>query len=237
MWRTLKQSPRRRKKPRPTGRSNKKDSGREVTRDIPAGTVPAPSSDAPTRSGHLTREKDRKEEGLIPADHVELLRQANAGYYPEKDYFYRFKDRFLRQHGRADGWDRQIITKLCHRCGGKGYWTQCTICGYYGPCDLCWHTVPLEKHVCGRCDDGIYARNIYYLERFILGDTVFHIPARIPENDPPVPLFVSTITGNIAHAHVDEHEARPAAFRLFKIYDREILRDMEEKEKVFVCVD
>jgi hypothetical protein len=172
---------------------------------------------------------------MIPAEHIELMRKANAGDYPEKDYFYRFKDRILRRHGRPDGWDRQIITKLCYRCGGKGYWTQCSICAYNGPCDLCWHTAPREKRTCDRCDDGIYSRHIYYLERFILGDTVFHILARIPENDPPVPLFVSTIEGRIAHAHVDEHEARMAAFRLFKIYDQEILRQMEEKEKVFVC--
>jgi hypothetical protein len=173
---------------------------------------------------------------MIPAEHVELMRKANAGDYPEKDlYFYPFKDRLLRQHGRTDGWDRQIITKICNRCGGKGYWTQCSICGYGGSCDYCWHVAPRERRTCDRCEDGIYSRRIYYLERFILGDTVFHIPARIPENDPPVPLFVSTIEGRIAHAHVDGREARFAAFRLFKIYDQQVLREMEEKEKIFVC--
>jgi hypothetical protein len=89
----------------------------------------------------------------------ELFHLANSATYPEKrDIFYPLKHELLRKYGIPDGWDLQIINNKCWDCNGSG---EC----FYDQSD------------CYACDGtGIYSQCSIRLDRYRLGDRVYHIP-------------------------------------------------------------
>jgi hypothetical protein len=71
--------------------------------------------------------------------------------------FYAFKKRFLKRFSFQDGWDMQTIEKECWSCDGTGI---------YG-----------EDQICRKCGGyGIYRTSEIWLQRWPLGDKVYHIP-------------------------------------------------------------
>src|SRR5581483_4549786 len=90
--------------------------------------------------------------------HLHWFALANAAHYDLKQTFYAFKKRFLARHGEREGYDLQHIRQVCHSCGGSGRY--------------------FDLGDCRRCDGtGTYAWKEIWLERWILGGRLFHIPA------------------------------------------------------------
>jgi hypothetical protein len=89
----------------------------------------------------------------------ELFHLANSATYPEKwDIFYPLKDELLRKYGIPDGWDLQVIKNECWDCNGTG---ECFF----------------DQSDCYACDGtGIYSQRSVRLDRYRLGDRVYHIP-------------------------------------------------------------
>jgi len=166
---------------------------------------------------------------------VHLLQLANAGTYPGKhDWFYPFKDRFLRRHGQRDGlfYDKQIIQKICYRCGGDGrYHSRCDRCRYQGSCWNCMYsdtdgfedfdaTAARKSGRCDRCGgSGFYMNRTVWLERWLYAGRVFHIPANAQGIPILVPDPVNVYIGYIQHARVDPFWAWRAALLLFAIFE------------------
>lgn len=113
----------------------------------------------------------------------ELFYQANAGVYPQKrSLFYPLKHTLLQRYGTPDGWDRQKIVKICYRCDGTGVYVN-----GWGICDECWH-----------CHHGVYSQRLIGLDRYKLGDYVYHVPRlRSPESNDTT--FNQQIDGLIQH--------------------------------------
>lgn len=157
---------------------------------------------------------------------IKLFTDANAGAYTDKiGWFYPRKDSFLRKHGIFHGYDKQIIQKICYRCEGSGeYVSRCEGCRYEGDCWSCWHdeedydaSTWQAENRCPRCGGtGFYMNRTYWLERYKLGDKVFHIPVRDESKlpflmEPPGNIY----TGKLAHADVDPARAERAMRLLF----------------------
>lgn len=99
---------------------------------------------------------------FVPEKHRLWFRMANAGQYAfKRDWFYPFKTRFLVKHAIPDGYDLQIIERLCHSCFGTGIWTS----EYTGREDICW-----------RCTKGVYDLAHIRLTRWDLCGEIFHCP-------------------------------------------------------------
>lgn len=47
----------------------------------------------------------------IPAKHLQMMIICNSVPFPHKQQFYSLKHKILSEHGRADGYDLQIIVK------------------------------------------------------------------------------------------------------------------------------
>lgn len=160
-----------------------------------------------------------------------LLALANAGDYPEKrEYFYKFKDRFLRRWAEKDGFDKQVIKKSCWRCKGTGdFVSRCQVCTYQGGCHNCWHYGEendfddreyQRSNRCPKCcGTGFFVNTTQWLERWKIGGRVFHVPVSVWSipilTSDPVEIF----EGYIKHAPVDNRKARIAAVVLIVLFD------------------
>lgn len=114
---------------------------------------------------------------------------ANAARYPGKEaYFHPLKAQLLKREGHYEGWDLQLLVKTCWDCNAKG-------------CDSCDYT-------------GEYSRRVYYLERWRLGERVYHTPVALqPEGEPH-----SRITSIVQHEPVDPKLGRKALIWLMVRY-------------------
>lgn len=114
---------------------------------------------------------------------------ANAARYPGKEtYFYPLKAQLLKRQGHYEGWDLQVLAKICWDCGGKG-------------CDSCDYT-------------GEYSRRVYYLQRWRLGERVYHTPvAEQPEGEPQ-----NTLRDIVQHEPIDPKLGRKALIWLIAKY-------------------
>jgi hypothetical protein len=124
----------------------------------------------------------------------DCLYLANAGdYLGKRRVFYPLKAHILRRHGTYDGWDLQLLTQYCWRCDGTGEDP------YY------------FDETCCRCDgSGIWNQSEYWLERWQVGDRVFHCPVdERPEGAPR-----NMLTRRVTHARVDQRAAKRALFWL-----------------------
>lgn len=81
----------------------------------------------------------------------------NWAYKPE---FYELKNKLLKQFGRANGYDLQVIERECNACHGTGIYTR----GGY------------QVAQCNRCDDGRYETVKVLLERWVMNGELFHNP-------------------------------------------------------------
>ena len=143
----------------------------------------------------------------IPDEHVELLRLANAGAFPDKRFFfYPFKGRFLKAHALPAGYDLQTIAQPCW-CGD----------GIYRGIE---DTLPEHRWTtCFRCQGTrIYDTKKVVLQRWLLQDHVFHTVTDLP---PHRLSFVSTISGLVQHEPVAPKVAASAYLRLLWHYDRD----------------
>lgn len=128
---------------------------------------------------------------------------ANAADYKGKQqFFYPLKHRLLQRHAISDGWDLQTITKRCWNCGGTGkHWT---------------------GEECYRCDGtGIYSQRTHFLQRWKLGDRVYHCPVEErPDGEP-----YGEIEGRIEHhsEHIDGALGRKALIWLMVRYQPVVL--------------
>lgn len=116
--------------------------------------------------------------------------------------FYAFKKRFLKRFSFQDGWDLQTIEKECWTCDGTGTYD--------------WAGSGLET--CRKCGgDGIYRTSEIWLQRWLLGDKVYHIPEfcspphqeRRETNSPR-----RYIEGKIKHVEIPESVSRRCFYRL-----------------------
>lgn len=160
---------------------------------------------------------------------VNLLALANAGEYTGKrEYFYPFKDRFLRRYGEQDGYDLQQIQKACWQCDGTGkYVSRCQKCRYEGGCYRCeWFEEDFDDEYgrkngyCFKCGgSGWYVNKTIWLERWRIGGRVFHIPTvaeKLPFLCPPP---ANVYEGVIKHPPADNYKARRAAALLIALFD------------------
>lgn len=143
----------------------------------------------------------------VDARHIEWLRLANAGDYPERKFwFYSFKTRFLRRHAVTDGLDLQTIVLKCW-CGD----------GIFRGIDDNRPRKLWEKcHKCG--GSGIYLTKHVVLIRWMIGGMIFHEPSNLiphrPGND-----YRNRIDGLIRHEPVSSAVGRRAMLRLFLRYE------------------
>lgn len=165
---------------------------------------------------------------MITEKHIEWLTKANAGNYSEKQlWFYPFKERLLRKCGIPDGYDKQVLQKVCYRCRGTGEFVSlCRVCVYMGDCRNCRYVDSDEEadekaNRCPRCGGtGFYSNQTHYLLRFRLRDKVFHIPAHGTDANPfdgkpPVNVY----TQLLKHIAVTPQEARVSMRKLFLWFD------------------
>lgn len=83
---------------------------------------------------------------------------SNPGATCDKQGFYRLKQAICERYGRRDGTDIQQIRRECWDCGGTG---------------RDW----IEEDYCSRCGgDGVYEWVYVELERWRVGQKVFHRP-------------------------------------------------------------
>ena len=122
--------------------------------------------------------------------------KANASDYARKQkYFYPLKHKLLHRFGKPDGCDRQIITKTCWDCGGTGQWN--------------------KLNDCTKCDGtGIYYQKTHYLERYILGNRVYHIPVEYPSS-----MWKNTILGLVKHEYIEPSLAEKSLHILILRYE------------------
>lgn len=128
----------------------------------------------------------------------DLFFVCNSGAYPEKEYyFYPLKDKLLRKYGKPDGYDLQVIHHRCWSCEGTGIYTH-------------WDG---DEEECEACEGtGIYRTVRVILARYILGQSVYHIPSKDYNlRDKSAPKNI--IDAFIVHDDVD----REAVLRVLKI--------------------
>lgn len=127
---------------------------------------------------------------------ITLLTLANSGEYPGKrDYFYPVKDLILRRYGRQDGHDKQVLIKQC------------------------WHCIVTRSDTCLKCNGtGIYRTDVHWLERWVLGKELFHIP--VPTHLLPTLIHppVSIYSELVKHRQVDGLWAWRAALVLIVLF-------------------
>lgn len=82
--------------------------------------------------------------------------------------FYQLKSDLLHRFAEPDGYDIQRIIKTCYACKGTGIYDH----RYYG------------RMRCNRCWSGIYQDSLIKLDRWRLGDYVFHEPIDRIEHSP-----------------------------------------------------
>ena len=121
-----------------------------------------------------------------PALHPDLIKAFIACNsapkdWPYKQAFYKLvKEEILHEFGYMAGYDLQVIDHACRRCHNG---------------------ITSRSRRCMDCDgQGIYSKSKFVLERWILGDLLFHKPinnAFIPEYG----LFNNVIHGIINHKH------------------------------------
>lgn len=127
----------------------------------------------------------------LTAKDIYWFRMANAGSYSDKRRFYDFKARFLKRFATPDGFDLQHVDHHCWTCDGTGLYADET------ECRSCQGT-------------GIHHTNDHWLERWKLGNDIFHVPYFC---SPPLHLQqpVREYEGLIKHKDVDDK----AAYRCF----------------------
>lgn len=154
-----------------------------------------------------------------------LLTLANAGAYQGKrEWFYPFKDRFLRRWARRDGYDKQVLTHKCWGCNGTKTYKTCYRCNYLGGCDRCNNFYIGPEGECFRCGGtGIHRIDTVWLERWVFGGRVFHVPVSAWHLPVLISPPVVTYTDIIRHAPVDHDRAYRAALMLFAIFEVETL--------------
>ena len=125
---------------------------------------------------------------------------ANAAEYPgKKPFFYDLKRSLLQRHGYHDGWDLQEIVYECWNCGGTGE-------DKYGD-------------YCNKCEDGVYAIRQFYLERWVLGSRVYHVPILEKPNTKPW----NKVEGRIKHEAIARDVGRNALWILMARYQPVLL--------------
>ena len=84
--------------------------------------------------------------------------------------FYKLKTELLKRFAVLDGWDHQLVVKICWNCNGTGE----------EPYELDY--INDEPVTCNRCyGDGEYKRVEWCLLRYRLGQAIFHCPVPISE--------------------------------------------------------
>ena len=161
---------------------------------------------------------------------VNLIQKANSGFYSDKQpWFFPFKDNLLKQYGEFNGYDKQILQKKCYRCHGDGFYTsRCDTCRYEGDCSNCHFNEDdyderefKNANKCPKCNGtGFYANRSFWLERWKIGGSVFHIPvvdeSKLPFlMEPPQNVF----TEKLKHQEVSSGSAIRAAGLLFLMFD------------------
>lgn len=141
---------------------------------------------------------------LTSKDH-HWFRLANAGSYCDKQSFYAFKTRFLKRFAQRDGWDLQEMPKFCYACAGSG--------------------THLTGQSCHRCHgSGIYTIAHHWLERWQLGDHIYHVPIHcsppFKEQHP-----VHTFSGRIQHEEVPGNVAYRCYLRLLLRHEPQAFYD------------
>jgi hypothetical protein len=133
---------------------------------------------------------------LRPLAWLLALANAGAGGIMYRRDFYALKDRLLRRYGRVVGEDVQRIVDECwgydqEGCKGKG---------------------------CRRCrGTGIWRDRLILLERWELGDRVFHRPVREIYG-----AHCATIVGRITHRDVHARTSAEALLWLTLLFDRRL---------------
>lgn len=132
-----------------------------------------------------------------------LLRIANA--HPritQRHDFYELKDALLSRFGEQMAhWDLQHIVKPCWGPGQEGC---------------------LKEH-CRRCmGTGIYEQKWVRLNRWIVGNNVFHRPVETFYRNP---MMAPTIKGYVRHCSVDPLDSGEAQLWLYLIFGRPLFWD------------
>ena len=151
-----------------------------------------------------------------------ICNSANSWIY--KQQFYTLKNSILETYGHENGYDLQVIKKICHSCDGTGKFTS-----DWKVTEQCWN-----------CDNGVYKTKKVVLKRYILNGDLFHVPigevifGRLAIFDgyydeyPCEPKFKyidfdelieNTIDGIIKHESISEHPTYYFLYLLFK-YDK-----------------
>lgn len=128
---------------------------------------------------------------------AKMLKIANSNPTPCSNEFYRVKDRILTKWGKPDGFDTQIIEKVCWGCNGTG--------DYNG-------------RTCYKCGgDGIYSIRTITLARYRLADQVFHRPTTAGSNLEGKERNV--IYGKVKHDRYDYHLETEMMFWFLLVFD------------------
>lgn len=137
-----------------------------------------------------------------------LLWNANANPpFWLKGRFYHMKDRLLRRFGEYVGYDIQHIRKECWTCHGTGMYT--------------------EKQRCWNCSNGIYKEFWCKLERWQVGNYVFHLPQK--KSLVPIIAYddkVNLIEDYIHHEIPKYHLAEECLYWLALFFDWQFFKMM-----------
>lgn len=133
---------------------------------------------------------------------------ANSGNYTSKNLFYLFKGNFLRKYGKENGFDLQVIEKKCWACSGTAMYS------FYGDNGRVY-----RKEPCYKCLNGVYYIKNIILKRYVINDSLFHIP--VEQSCLPQPI-INTIYGLVVHKEVDNKKALAACVYLLAKHNQEL---------------
>lgn len=125
--------------------------------------------------------------------------------------FYALKDRLLEQYGASDGFDVQHITQECWDCEGTGK--------LYMEAMVFGKETRIYAGKCQRCSNGVYRQFWVRLERYRLGQHLFHRPRERYYSDPGLTLQHPVIEGLVRHRAYPGHLPLEAAFWLFLVFE------------------
>lgn len=161
-----------------------------------------------------------KPEKKVPNWIASLFHNANAGNYDLKQtYFYSlFKQWFLEKYANKSNIVEQTIKKKCWTCDNGTYISYHADGSVYST-DYCWD-----------CNGtGIHATRIYYLQKYILNNKIYHIPIDNVENI----KYAEIISGKIEHTYIEPKKAQNSALILFLLYRPFIIKRII-KRRIFI---
>ena len=150
----------------------------------------------------------------IPARDLKLFRicnQASKHWY-NKPAFYQFKSSLLTKYGHENGYDLQIIERVCFNCSGSG---------------IHWNKEP-----CWQCNKGIHHTSYVLLKRYLLNGEVFHCPHLSTNDKWTGPINKNTIYREFEYKNIiiglikhepSEYNLEVAIVELYLKYDTEQL--------------